>query len=98
ISPAWTQAWIKPYLEIQCGGKTETFALASSIGFSRDYAFEPEHPILLGNNSFKAPFDREFEMECAQKPTEITAGRESSTVETIYQVKQLSAQRLTLAL
>lgn len=95
ISPQWTQAWINPYIEIQCGTKSQRFALASSIGYRRLYATNAARPLIWGNNSLIAPFDRSYEFECKDGVEKITAGRESSEIETIYEIKQIPGQELS---
>jgi hypothetical protein len=98
VSPGWTQNWIEPYAQVRCGKEVQRFPLATSIGYDRRYATDPARLLLWGNNSFVAPFEREFEFKCSEKISEISVGRNSSQVETIYDLKILPAKELSLKL
>lgn len=95
ISPNWTQGWVAPYVAVTCGGKREKRELASTIGYSRKYAGDKTHLLLLGNNSFVAPFERELSFACDGKIDAISVGREGSAIETIYKLKSLPGRELT---
>lgn len=98
VSPNWTQAWIEPYLEINCGKETINFLIASSIGFNRNYSFNLQNPIMVSNNSFIGPFERRFTFTCVKPITSISLGRQSSTVDMIRIVKKLPSKILTINL
>lgn len=98
VSPNWTQAWIKPYVEIKCGKETKKIELSDSIGFRRTYSHLNWTPFFSGNNSFIGPFERSFSIFCKDKIHTIALGRESSTVEMIREVKTLPGKRLELKL
>ncbi|MGZ3721486.1 MAG: hypothetical protein ACXVA9_01065 [Bdellovibrionales bacterium] len=98
ICPNWTQAWIEPYVEVLCGGETHKFKLISSLGFRREYAIDSSLVLLLGNNSIVAPFERDYQIACKGKLSAISAGRESSQVESLYNSKKLPGKRLTINL
>lgn len=98
IAPAWTQAWIEPFVELKCGGKTERKILATSIGYERRYAVIPSHLLIWGNNSMVAPFEIELEFSCKGGMQSITVGRQASKVETLYELTDLSPGSLTVTL
>lgn len=98
ISPTWTQRWIKPYLEVRCGGKEFRFTIAESVGYSRTYSALPKQVLLWGNNSIVAPLIRDFEFPCAKEPSQLTVGREGAEVETLYEVKRLPGGHLSVHL
>lgn len=99
ITPYWTQQWINPYLEVECGSGPVRRRLASSIGYGREYATYPTtHALLWGNNSIVAPFKRSFRIECRKPPAALTLGREGSQVEVLYQILKIGPKRLTVNL
>lgn len=98
ISPNWTQGWIGPYLEVLCDGKTQRFPLATSIGYRRRYATSESRPLIWGNNSLVAPFEREFHVKCRSEIAELSIGRDGSEIETIYKVQNLPAKKLSVKL
>jgi hypothetical protein len=98
ISPDWTQAWIAPYIEITCGKKIQKFLISKSIGFRREGSFQTKSPLLSGNNSFVAPFERSFAFVCDRAINNLKLGRESSTVETIRKVLVLPPKVLSVSL
>jgi hypothetical protein len=98
ISPNWTQAWIKPYLEISCGKETKKLLISNSIGFRRDFSHLLWTPFFSGNNSLIAPFEKSFNFKCSFKVNWIALGRESSTVEMIKEVRTLPSKKLTVNL
>ncbi len=98
ISPSWTQAWIKPYMEVRCRGVNHRFPLAESVGYLRKYSALPNHVLLWGNNSILAPFAQRFEFPCTADPSQITVGREGSEVERLHDVLKLPGARLSIHL
>lgn len=98
INPNWTEAWIRPYVEIGCGHKKFRYLISNAIGFRRDASQNVATPLLQGNNSFVAPFERDFDMYCEEKITSVEVGRESSAIETIQQVFQIKPVPLKLDL
>ena len=98
INPDWTQAWINPFIEVECGPLKERLLLASSIGYRRENASVPNVLLLWGNNSFIGPHTRTYSPPCTSAITAITVGRESSSVETLYSVKALSGKSLRLSI
>lgn len=98
ISPTWTQRWVKPFVEVQCGGREFRFPIAESIGYSRKYSAVPGHVLLWGNNSIIAPFSREFDFPCGKDAGQIGVGREGSEVETLHEVKKLPGAKLSVHL
>jgi hypothetical protein len=98
ISPNWTERWEKPFLGIECDGRETKYEIADGIGYSREYAATAVHPLLWGNNSLVAPFEREFRLNCRRSPTGVSVGRAGSKVETLYKIQQLPARRLALHL
>ena len=99
ISPGWTQAWIGPYLEIKCGETTKLVKIASSIGYNHKYlGLDSFFKYQLTNNSLLAPFKRSFEVQCKGLLSEISIGRESSSVEQVTGLINLPKQKLTIKL
>ncbi len=98
ISPTWTQRWLKPYVEVRCGGRDFRFKLAEAIGYSRNYSALPKHVLLWGNNSIVAPYTRDFIFPCGKSAAQIGIGREGSEVETLHEVKRLPATELSIHL
>ncbi len=96
ISPNWTQAWIGPYMEIRCEGKTYSHQLMSSIGFNRELTHNARTPFFQGNNSFLAPFERKFSSECKGNIDQISIGRMGSKVDQVMQVINLPGKKLTI--
>jgi hypothetical protein len=95
ISPNWTQAWIKPYLKIQCGHNTFHKELISSVGFRRLLTHNSQSPFFQGNNSLLAPFERSLKIPCKEGIKRISLGREGSEVDQIVEVLNLSHQELS---
>ena len=99
ISPGWTQAWIGPYLEIKCGQTTTVVKIASSIGYNHKYlGIDSTFKYQLTNNSLLAPFKRSFEVQCKGLLSEISIGREASSVEQVTGLINLPQQKLTIKL
>jgi hypothetical protein len=96
VSPGWTQAWIAPFLEIDCNDVKTKLEIASSIGFNRKYPNDLSTPVLLGNNSFVGPFERLFNFSCKGSIKKISFGRKGSTVDQIRNVLLLDGKILTL--
>jgi hypothetical protein len=96
ISPNWTQQWIEPYIELECGKNTHHLSIASSVGYGRENATSHSHILLWGNNSFVAPFKRNFSVRCM--PTRLSLGRKGSAVETLSQIKTLPGKSLSTTL
>lgn len=98
IIPNWTEAWIRPYVEIGCGKEKLRYIISNAIGFRRDTSQNVATPLLQGNNSFVAPFERDFDMQCGEKITSVKVGRESSAVETIQKVFEIKPPPLQIDL
>jgi hypothetical protein len=98
ISPSWTEAWVRPYVEVKCGTQNKRFNLFSSIGLMREYGSNEYNELLQANNSVVAPLRREFEFDCPSTPTELAVGREATVVEKLMESVNLPGQRLNLSL
>lgn len=98
ISPDWTEEWIRPYVEVDCGKKTTRFDLIGSVGYNRDNASEPSRRNVRANNSILAPLRREYGLDCVGRISEIRAGRAGSRIETIYRLEERPATELRLPL
>jgi hypothetical protein len=94
ISPDWTQQWRTPFFDVQCGMKKQRHKIANSVGYGREYAGDATQFLLWGNNSFVAPFERTFEVECKRGLSGIGFGHEGSTVETLYRLNHLPGRHL----
>lgn len=100
VFPGWTQAWIKPYIEIKCGEKTQIEEIISSVGYNRKNIIfrAKKNRYYFGNNSILAPLKRSFEIHCNKSLSEISIGREGSEIEQITNLIKLPKQKLTLKL
>lgn len=96
ISPDWTQEWLEPFVEFDCGQNTIREVLIGSVGYSRDNASEPTRRNVRANNSILAPFQKEIEFNCRKKISEIRAGRSGSRVESIYRLEERPGAKLSL--
>ncbi len=94
ISPSWTQAWINPYIQIECGSVLEKFIIASNVGFTRKYSHGDKNSFFQGNNSILAPFERTFNLQCSCSPTAIEIGRDGSYVDKVREVVTLAGKSL----
>lgn len=99
IAPDWTQAWIRPYLEVSCAGKNTKYQIISSVGFNYIY-MQPESSFryLLTNNSLLAPLQRSFRIKCPEGLTGFSIGREASEVERLTDFITLPPAKLTATL
>lgn len=97
ISPNWTESWRRPWVEVRCGKGSERFQLADSIGYEQAYGHQPGFPFDY-NNSFVAPFEREWRFRCRGGPRAVTVGREATVVETLKESRVLAPKPLTLEL
>jgi hypothetical protein len=99
ISPNWTQSWDNPYLAVNCGGEVTNYIISESIGFNRKYShIAARTPFFAGNNSFAAPFEKDFLIKCNSKLKSISVGRTGSTIDMITMVKNLPAKRIDINL
>lgn len=98
IIPDWTEAWIKPYIDINCGGSNNHFPIADAIGFRRTASQNVGTPLLQGNNSFVGPFEKEIQVACSGKLNSISMGRLASKVERIQSELIINPAPLTIQL
>ncbi|MBC7538041.1 MAG: hypothetical protein H7281_04425 [Bacteriovorax sp.] len=98
VSPAWTQAWISPYLEIMCDTQIKRFIISESVGFRRKYTHNKWDPLFTGNNSIIGPFEKNINFSCNGPITFLRLGRKGSTVDKIRSVKELPPKSLEINL
>ncbi len=96
--PQFTLAWLEPYLEISCGGTTQRFVIADSVGYNRKYTYYlPSSRFLIANNSVLAPFGRTYSIKCnGKKISRIAAGRNASLIESLVRNETRSAPELSV--
>ena len=76
----WTQAWVRPFVKVTCGDKTESRQIMESIGFNNKYSVYIEGFNFI-NNSILAPFERSIVVKCQTSISEISVGRELTVID-----------------
>lgn len=92
INPDWTQAWIKPSIEVECNEKNYNFQIVKSVGFLREGSHVLTSPLLQANNGFVAPIIKTINIPCPPtKIKSISIKREASRVESINQTRDIGS-------
>jgi hypothetical protein len=93
VNPDWTENLQRPYVELQCGKRTQNFALARSIGYNRRYGVKRANFPFNYNNSILAPFEKELVFSCPSRPQAAVFGAEGTEVDSVRKVTTLPAFR-----
>lgn len=94
IVPSWTEAWVEPYVEFECGKEWRRFPIAAILGYDRRLGVQREDYPFNYTHSLVAPLSRDFSFRCAGDVAAVAVGREGSLVDNIRSVTRLGPKRL----